>query len=454
MKASELWLPPMKAEYETLVAKGCWELVHLPPDANLTGGRWTYAIKWGPGGEVLKRKARWVAQGYTQIQGQDYDKTYGAVARMESVRIVLAIIATLRLSLFQVDFTAAFLNSPISHEVYMRQPDGFIKPGDEDKVCKLRKSIYGTMQGSHDWQETLAAGYSEDGYITSRADPCIRYRRVGDEYTLTSTYGDDVCGGSSTEDGRLRAVKDLAKRWESNEVSSHVLLGMNIQQNPITISQKPYILRMLEHFQLLHVRHRHTPLPPNVKLCEAPTPLPDDNLQFMAGKPYRKFVGSILWCQTCTCADISFAAGLLARYQLHPGRTHWECVKWLAGYLLWSCDYAITYAAPGAGEEHVLGLGLKPKGYSDSDHAGCVDTHRSTSGYVFFMAGAPISWSSKRQPTPALSSTEAEYIALSRACQQAVWLQSFLAEIDLNQQGPVTLLGDNFGSISLTENSK
>ncbi|GAV99168.1 retrotransposon Ty1-copia subclass [Lentinula edodes] len=458
MKAPEIWLPPMEAEYRTLIAKGCWELVRLPPDANLTGGRWTYAIKWGPGGEVLKRKARWVAQGYTQIQGQDYDKTYGAVARMESVRIVLAIIATLRLSLFQVDFTAAFLNSPISHDVYMRQPDGFIQPGNEDKVCKLKKSIYGTMQGSHDWQETLAAGYSDDGYVTSRANPCIRYRREGGEYTLTSTYGDDVCGGSSTENGRLRAVNDLAKRWESSEVSSHVLLGMNIQQNPITraitISQKAYILRMLEHFQLLHVRRRHTPLPPNVKLCEAPTPLPDDDLQFMANKPYREFVGSVLWCQTCTRADIAFAAGLLARYQLHPGRPHWECVEWLAGYLLWSCEYAITYEAPGAGEEDVPGMGLKPKGYSDSDHAGCVDTRRSTSGYVFFMAGSPVSWSSKRQPSAALSSTEAEYIALSRACQQAVWLQSFLTEIDLDQQGPVTLLGDNFGSISLTENSK
>lgn len=123
--------------------------------------------------------------------------------------MVLAIIAVLKLSIFQVDFTAAFLNSPITHDVYMKQPEGFVKPGTEHLVCKLKKSIYGTMQGSHDWQATLAEGYKDDGYTTSRADPCIRFRRDGDEYTITSTYGDDVCGGSSTKEGRDKAVGDL-----------------------------------------------------------------------------------------------------------------------------------------------------------------------------------------------------------------------------------------------------
>ncbi|GAW08069.1 retrovirus-related pol polyprotein [Lentinula edodes] len=259
----------MEREFNTLLDKDCWELVPLPADANLTGGRWTYAIKFDAQGNILKRKARYVAQGYTQIQGQDYDKTYGGVARMESVRLVLAIIAVLRLTIFQVDFTAAFLNSPITHDVYMKQPDGFIQPGSEHLVCKLKKSIYGTMQGSHDWQETLAAGYNKDGYTTSRADPCIRYRRTGGEYTITSTYGDDVCGGSTTKTGRDNAVADLGKRWEANEVTTEVLLGMTITQDPrtkaITISQRTYFLRMLSNFGLHHVRRRNTPLPPNVK---------------------------------------------------------------------------------------------------------------------------------------------------------------------------------------------
>ncbi|GAW05221.1 Gag-Pol polyprotein [Lentinula edodes] len=441
----------MEAEVRTLIQKECWEFVPLPPNANLMGGRWTYAIKFDATGNLLKWKARYVAQGYTQIQGLDYDKTYGGVARMESVRLVLAITAALKLSLFQVDFTAAFLNSPITHDVYMKQPEGFTEPGSEHLICKLKKSIYGTMQGSHDWQATLSAGYKADGYSTSRADPCIRYKRIQDEYMITSTYGDDVCGGSSTRAGRDEAIANLGKRWEANEVTTGVLLGMTIQQDPgtkaITISQKTYFQRMLNHFGLDCVRRRNTPLPLNVKLKESPTPLSDEENRYMADKQYRAVVGSILWGQVCTHPDLAFAGSLLARYQLNPGRAHWECVEWVAGYILNTLDYAIAYKA---GVEP----GLKPYAYVDSDHAGCQDTYRSTSGYVFFMAGAPVSWSSKRQATVALSTTESEYIGLSRATQQAVWISSFLSEVDLAQEGPINMLGDNFGSVCLTENSK
>ncbi|GAW00310.1 retrovirus-related pol polyprotein [Lentinula edodes] len=137
MRHPKLWKAPMQAEYDTLIEKECWTLVDLPLNANLTGGRWVYAIKWSKDGEVAKRTARYVAQGFTQIEGVDYDKTYGAVACMESVRIVLAIIAVLGLFMFQVDFKAAFLNSPINHDVYMKQPEGFVKEGEEHKVCVI-----------------------------------------------------------------------------------------------------------------------------------------------------------------------------------------------------------------------------------------------------------------------------------------------------------------------------
>lgn len=251
--------------------------------------------------------------------------------------MILAIIVILGLCMFQMDFRSAFLESPITHDVYIEQPDGFIEPGKEHLVCKLKKSIYGTKQGSHDWQETLAKGYTEDGYITSKADLCIRYKHVDGKYTITSTYGDGVCGGLTTKEGKMKAVSDLGKRWESSEVESKVLLGMVISQDPvtgaITILQRAYLERMLEQFAFQNVRIRCTPLPPSLQLSDSPVPLPEEERVFMKGKPYGASVGSVLWTQGCSCPDFSLAAGLLARFQQNPGKIHWEAVEWLAGYI-------------------------------------------------------------------------------------------------------------------------
>lgn len=242
----------MQAKFALLMEKKVWELVELPPGANLIGGRWTYTIKWGSQGKVIKRKGWYVAQGFTQIYGLDFDKTYRVVVHFESLRLTLAIIIVLRLHLFQLDFKGAFLNIPTSHDVYMKQLEGFVKPGEEHLVCKLKKSIYGTKQGSYDWQAMLLEGYKEDGYVTSRVDPCIRYRRTEGEYTLTGTYGDDVFGGSSTDGEKEYAILDLGKHWEASKVKSNVLLGMTIMQNPatgsITISQEVYFEKMIEDF--------------------------------------------------------------------------------------------------------------------------------------------------------------------------------------------------------------
>lgn len=151
--------------------------------------------------------------------------------------------------------------------------------------------------------------------------------------------------------------------------------------------------------------------------------------------------------------DLAFTAGLLACYQLNLGRQHWECIEWAAGYILATINYSITYRAPSCSDPPP-GAGLQPYAYIDSDHTGCKDTYQSTPGYVFVMAGAPVSWSSKRRAMVALSTTELEYISLLHAMQQAVWLASFLSEVDLQQEGVIKMLGDNFGSVCLSENPK
>ena len=167
------WMTPMETEIETLKAKHTWDLVKPPPGANIMDSMWIYNIKWDGEGNRIKDKARLVGKGYTQQLGVDYNETWAGVTRLESVRMTAAIAARYDLKLWRIDFVGAYLNSLTKEDIYMKQPEGFVEPGFEDYVCKLVHTIYGTMQGGHDWYETLSATFDQLKYTTSRADPCV-----------------------------------------------------------------------------------------------------------------------------------------------------------------------------------------------------------------------------------------------------------------------------------------
>ena len=140
-----------------------------------------------------------------------------------------AIAAKLDLKLWRIDFVGAYLNSLTKEDIYMKQPEGFVEPGFEDYICKLIHMIYGTMQGAHNWYETLMNTYDKLGYTTSWADPCVQYKKDGDEYTLTDMYTDDIFGASKT-DREIQMRKDeMGKEWEIKDVGETDFLGMHVQ---------------------------------------------------------------------------------------------------------------------------------------------------------------------------------------------------------------------------------
>ena len=216
-----------------------------------------------------------------------------------------AIAAKYDLKLWQINFVGAYLNSLTKKDIYMKQPEGFVEPGYEDHICKLVHTIYGTMQGAHDWYETLTATYDKLGYVTSRADPCVQYKREGEGYTLTDTYTDDVFGASKT-DAEVKARKDeMAKEWEIKDVGENdYFLGMRVQQNlgagTIQLTQRPYWEHVINRFDLAHIHPRNTPLPVGIILDTNMSPNTDSKRQQMSAKPYRPVLGSIMWGQLAT----------------------------------------------------------------------------------------------------------------------------------------------------------
>lgn len=175
---------------------------------------------------------------------------------------------------------------------------------------------------------------------------------------------------------------------------------------------------------MLHCNAKSTPLPSGTILSESDTPKTDEDRHYMNDKPYREALGSCMWAQVATRPDIAYALSVLARFQANPGPAHWKAMLHLLAYLKGTLNYKITYHRGGS---------LDPIGFVDADYAGDIDTRRSTSGYVFTIAGGPVSWSAKRQATVALSTTEAEYMALTRAAQQALWMFSFMADRSRSQ---------------------
>ena len=364
------WMTPMQVEMDTLKKKHTWDLVKPPPGANIMDSMWIYDIKWDGEGNRIKDKARLVEKGYTQQLGIDYNETWAGVTRLESVRMTAAIAAQLDLKLWRIDFVGAFLNSLTKEDIYMKQPKGFVEPGYEDYVCKLIHTIYGTMQGAHDWYETLNKTYEDLGYTTSRADPCVRFKKENENYTITDTYTDDVFGASNSDEEAKRRKDEIGEVWEIKDVGENeYFLGMRVQQDieqgTIRLSQRPYWEHVINRFRLEHLTPRNTPLPTGIILDSTMSPKTDSEKKIMNDKPYRSILGSVMWGQLATRPDLSFSVSLLARFQASPGLEHWNALMHVMGYIRNTIDYRLTYSRHND---------LSPRAFADADYSGCKDT--------------------------------------------------------------------------------
>jgi hypothetical protein len=244
------------------------------------------------------------------------------------------------LRLWQVDFVSAFLNSENAYQVYMEQPPGFEEGGDDD-VWLLLKTLYGTMQGAHDWAETLEKTYRGHRYYTSKADPQVRSRLENDELTLTSMWTDDILGASTTEAGETKAKGELRSSYEIKDLgTAKFILGMRIDRDPdtgtIRLSQQAYSERILECFHMSDAKPQTTPLPLGITLSIDDMPKTKDELQDMKGIPYCEALGSLMWLQV-------YAVNVLSRFANNPGRAHWNAMKHTLAYLKGTLNYGISY---------------------------------------------------------------------------------------------------------------
>ncbi|KAG6617012.1 Integrase catalytic core protein [Phytophthora cinnamomi] len=397
------WRKAIRAELKSMRLRGVFRAAKLPNNQRAVGTKWVFKIKRNADGSIEKFKARLVAKGFVQKYGIDYTETFSPV-----------------------------VNVPEGVEL----DDGF-------DCVELLKAIYGLKQASRVWNETFDEYVRSIGFRVSSYDPCLYIKVVDGECVLLLVYVDDVLVTGISAEMIAEVKRQLKSRFEMTDSGKcSFILGIEVVDNAngsVTLSQARYINDILERFGMQDCKPAASPVDISMKLVSS-------DAMTKLDAPFREAVGALMHLMTSTRPDIAFAVGYVSRFMENPQVEHWIAVKRIFRYLQGTKSYGIRFSP---------GKDIDFQGYSDADWAGDLSDRKSTSGYLFQVAGGPISWGSKKQSSVSLSTSEAEYIALSLAIQEGKWVHKLLCEI-LVAAGGVTpelkIFEDNQSCIKMTKN--
>ncbi|GMG18184.1 unnamed protein product [Phytophthora fragariaefolia] len=329
----------------------------------------------------------------------------------------------------QCDVDTAFLYGKLEEEIYMELPEGLREllelaeaKGEDDVVCMLLQSLYGLKQASRVWNETIDKHLKSMGFKPADADPCVYTRGEGEEECIVCLFGDDMLIASRQKTVIASVKAGIAGKFRIKDLGkARFILGIEIdydmERRTLGISPKAYVESIIKNFGQENTKPCLTPLEPGVHLTRADEPQTEDDKVKMKAKPYRSLVGSLMYLACGTRPDISVAVAKLSRFLENPGENHWDAGIKVVRYLLKTKDVGIVYDGS---------LGTELEAYSDADWAGNRDDRRSVSGMMLMMCGAPVVCRSTFQKTVALSSTEAEYMALSDCVKECIWMRRLL----------------------------
>lgn len=416
--------------------------------------KWVFRTKRDEHGNEIAQRSRLVARGDTQVDGVDYqaDDTFAPVAKMTSIRSILALAAKENYEIHQIDVKSAYLYGRLEDNevIYMKPPRGVELSGIKSgQVLKLRACLYGLKQAGRRWAKTLRSHMEQIGLRRSEHDHAVYYRHLPNgEVIVIFVHVDDM--SLTTRDSNQMALlkQKISDRFEivdSGDIKW--MLGIELIRDrtlrTVSLSQSTYVDQILERYGFADIKPLALPVDPNVILSKDQCPTTPPEIASMRDKPYREALGALMYISVASRPDITYAVAQLAKFGENPGPTHWTALKRVYAYLKKTRSLRLTLG--GSDDTHLLG-------YSDADGMSNEDRH-AISGYVFLIGGA-VSWSSKRQEIVSLSTVEAEYVALTHATKEAIWLRNFLTEVYRAPLDPVTLYGDNQGALALAHDDK
>nr|GEZ58182.1 hypothetical protein [Tanacetum cinerariifolium] len=343
---------------------------------------WLWKNKRDEENTVIQNKSRLVAKGYAQKEGVDFEESFAPVARSKAVRLFIAYAAHKSFTVYQMDVKTTFLYGPLKEEVYVNQPDGFVDPYHPDKVYRLKKALYRRKQAPRAWYDEFSNFLVSKGFSKGSIDPTLFITKHRGDILLVKFYVDDI------------------------------IFGIQIHQSPrgIFINQAKYAQEILIKHGMTSCDSVGTPLATKHIDADLSGTLVDQT-------KYQSMVGALMYL-TASRPDIMHETCYCARYQAKPAEKHLTAVRRIFRLLKDTIHMGLWYPKD---------TGFELTAFLDSDHTGCLDSRKSTSGGIQFIRGDKlVSWSSKKQDCTSMSSVEAEYVSLSACCVQVLWMRTQL----------------------------
>ena len=440
------WKLAMDEEMAPLQENNTWTLEQQPVGVKPIPVKWVFKVKRDALGNIERYKARLVAKGFMQREGIDHNEVFAPVSKHTTLRTLLALTAAEDMELHQLDIKTAFLKGELEETICMQQPQGFTE-GGPNVVCHLRKALYGLKQAPRAWNTRLKQEQENMGFTASEADPglFIAHYKGGKVYVLV--YVDDILVASKSLEDIQHVKHRLTEAFKVRDLGeTKYFLGMSLDRNrqarTLKVTQERLATELVSKYGMKEGKTKNVPMSTSIKLVQAT----EENMLDKEAYRYSELVGSLLYLSVCTRPDISQAMGVLARHMAKPSMEHWTAAKGVLRYIAGSLQTGILF---GKGSTTV-------EAYCDADFASDTETRRSTPGFVFILAGGAITWSSKLQPTVAVSTSEAEYMAAAQAVKEALWLKTLLSDFGIraaaqkiycDSQGAIKLLKHPIASI-------
>lgn len=318
----------MNEEYCSLLENDTWDHVPLPKGRKLVRCKWVYRTKYGPNGKIDKNKDRLIVKGFSQVEGIDYTETFSLVAKMNSIHLVLSLVASFKWEVHRMDVKSAFLHGDLHEEIYMEQPIGFIQT-DSSLIYWLKKSLYGLKQAPRAWYTKMDRFLLETSFSRCHSDNIVYSKKVGKSLIILVLYVDDLILTGSDPNLINHVKSRLKKKFEMTDLGHlHYFLGLQVLQSKegISLSQSKYAYDLLRHFHMEDCKPTPSPFQFGAKLSFTCTsPAVDATL-------YCQLVRKLLYL-THTRPDLSFVVGLIAWFMKNPHESHGKATKRILCYV-------------------------------------------------------------------------------------------------------------------------